>query len=83
MVRWIKDFLSNEKQGVVFSDNSSVWDDVTSSVPGSGSVFCLRATFFTIFINHLPELIKNQCKLYADDCKLIGIIKEDENLYIK
>jgi len=32
---------------------------------------------FTIFINDLPENIKNQCKLYADDCKLI-VVNENE-----
>ena len=35
---------------------------------------------FTIFINDLPEYIKNQCKLYADDCKLIGVIENEGGL---
>ena len=35
---------------------------------------------FTIFINYLPERPKNKCKLYADDCKLIGIVKDEGNL---
>ena len=77
LVKWIKGFLSNRKQRVVIGDNSSEWVDVTSSVP-QGSV--LGPLLFTIFINDLPENIKNQCKLYADDCKLIGIIEKEEDL---
>ena len=77
LVKWIKGFLSNRKQIVVIGDNSSEWVDVTSSV-SQGSV--LGPLLFTIFINDLPENIKNQCKLYADDCKLIGIIEKEEDL---
>ena len=43
--------------------------EVTSSVP----------LLFTIFINDLPDHVRNKFKLYADDCKLIGIIKESED----
>ena len=59
---------------MVNGDNSSEWVEVTSSVP-QGSV--LDSLLFTIFINDLPENIKNQCKLYADDCKLIGVIENE------
>ena len=79
LVRWIKSFLANRKQRVVIGDSSSNWEDVTSSVP-QGSV--LGPLFFTIFINDLPDKAKNQCKLYADDCKLIGIIKKDEDVQV-
>ena len=75
LVRWVKGFLSNRRQRVVIGDNSSEWVEVTSSVPqGSGPLF------FTIFINDLPENIKNQCKLYDDDCKLIGVIENEGDL---
>ena len=53
------------------------WETVTSSVP-QGSV--LGPLLFTIFINDLPNKIKNQSKLHADDCKLIVIANKDENL---
>ena len=31
---------------------------------------------FTIFINDLPKGVKNICKLYADDTKLIATVKD-------
>ena len=79
LVRWIKSFLANRKQRVVIGDSSSNWEDVTSSVP-QGSV--LGPLLFTIFISDLSDKTKNQCKLYADDCKLIGIIKKEEDVQV-
>ena len=55
----------------------SDWETVTSLVP-QGSV--LGPFLFTIFINYLPIKIKNQCELYADDSKLIGVVNKDEDL---
>ena len=79
-VRWIKGFLSNRRQRVVIGDNSSEWVEVTSCVP-QGSV--IGPLLFTIFINDLPENIKNQCKLYADDYKLIDVIENEEQISVK
>ena len=77
LVKWVKGFLSNRRQRVVIEDNSSKWVDVTSSVPQES---VLEPLLFTIFINDLPENIKNQCKLYADDCKLIGVVENEGDL---
>jgi hypothetical protein len=49
---------------------------VTSSVP-QGSV--IGPLLFAIFINDLPERIKNECRLYVDDSKLKGIIDKEED----
>ena len=68
-----KAFLTNRKQRVVIGDHYSCWEDVLSGVP-QGSV--LGPLLFIIFINVLPKLLKHLSKLFADDCKLIGIIKE-------
>jgi hypothetical protein len=77
LVKWIKSFLTGRKQRVIIGDNSSEWEDVTSSVP-QGSV--LGPLLFTIFINDLPDKVKNECRLYADDSKLIGVIEKDKDV---
>ena len=76
LVKWIESFLTGRKQRVLIGDNSSEWEDVTSSVP-QGSV--LGPLLFTIFINDLPDKVKNECKLYAVDSELIGVIEKDGN----
>ena len=77
LVKWIESFLTGRKQRVVIGDNSSEWEDVTSSVP-QGSV--LGPLLFTVFINDLPDRVKNECRLYADDSKLIGVIENEEDV---
>jgi hypothetical protein len=74
---WVKAFLSNRKQRVVIGDFKSDWADVLSGVP-QGSV--LGPLLFLIFINDMPGLVKHLCKLFADDTKLIGVIKSPSDL---
>ena len=73
LVRWIKAFLTNRRQRVVIGDNYSCWEEVLSGVP-QGSV--LGPLLFIIFINDLPKLLNHLSKLFADDCKIIGILRE-------
>jgi hypothetical protein len=73
---WCAAFLLNRTQRVVLGDSISDWLLVLSGVP-QGSV--LGPLLFLIFINDLVNGIKNNCKLYADDTKVISIIKDIED----
>ena len=79
---WIKNFLNERKQRVVLKDSFSHFHKVISGVP-QGSI--LGPTLFLIYINDLPDKLKNIVMIFADDTKLYGntnqcdIIQEDIN----
>ena len=74
MLEWIRAFLSGRTQRVILGDFISKWIRVLSGVP-QGSVLgpLLFIIFINDLINNLPEGCN--CKLYADDTKLISIIR--------
>ena len=77
ILNWLIDFLKNRTQRVVIGNNKSSWQDVTSGVP-QGS--CLGPLLFTIFINDMPKVVQHTLKLFADDSKLIAVIKNNLDL---
>ena len=46
---------------------------VLSGTP-QGSI--LGPTYFTVFINDLPDCVKSTCKVFADDTKIYNIVSE-------
>jgi hypothetical protein len=77
--KWLTNFLTNRKQRVVIGKATSEWLDVRSGVP-QGSV--LGPLLFVIFINDMPECTSNECKLFADDSKLISMVRNTRDLSI-
>ena len=71
----IRDFLSNRSMKVVVGGEFSQSCKVTSGVP-QGSV--LGPLLFLLFINDLPESVKSQVMLFADDVKLLGNANEGQ-----
>ena len=72
IVKWIEAFITDRRQRVVMGDSSSTWHKVLSGVP-QGSI--LGPLFFIIYINDMPDSLLHYCKLFADDSKLIAIIR--------
>ena len=64
--------MCNRRQRVVLGESISDWVSVTSGVP-QGSV--LGPLLFIIFINDLSDSLKNICEIFADDSKVLSIIK--------
>ena len=63
-LQFIKAFLSDRTQTVILENEKSTEVPVTSGVP-QGSV--LGPILFLIYINDLPDQIKSQVRLFADD----------------
>ena len=76
LLKWIEAFLSNRKQRVVVNDKLSGWASVTSGVP-QGSV--IGPILFLCYINDMPQQIKNEFKLFADDAKLFAYVKHQSD----
>ena len=62
---WINAFLDGRKQRVIRNGEESSWKDVT--IP-QGSV--LGPVLFVIFINDLPDVVKQSVQMFADDTKM-------------
>ena len=72
---WIRDFLRSRKQRVVVNSVKSEEARVGSGIP-QGSV--LGPSIFVIFINDLPENVRKEIKMFADDTQLYVRSDKDE-----
>ena len=71
----IFDFLSNRTFNVIVGDSKSNSFNVTSGVP-QGSV--LGPLLFLLYINDIPDNIKNDIFIFADDLKMIAKSREQQ-----
>ena len=73
---WIQSFLLNRKQRVRVMNNYSEWAPVTSGIQ-QGCV--LGLILFVIYINDLPDNLKSECYMFADDTKVFKDISDIED----
>lgn len=76
VIQWIKEYLSNRKQRVVLDGEKSQDMNVTSGVP-QGSV--LGPLLFFIYMNDVTAGITSSMRLFADDCVLYRIVKNQDD----
>ena len=79
-VVWIREFLTGRRMRVMVNGCASTWREVGSGVP-QGSV--LGPLLFLLFVNDLPDWIKTNIRLFADDAKVwrkISSLEDREEL---
>ena len=69
----LTNYLSGRFQRVVLNGQNSSWRPVMAGVP-QGSI--LGPLLFLIYINDLPNGLKSNAKLFADDTSLFSIVKD-------
>ena len=73
LIKLPENYLSNRLQRVVLNGQTSPWRPVLAGVP-QGSI--LGPLLFLIYINDLPNRLKSNMKLFADDTSLFTIVKD-------
>ena len=69
----IDNYLSGRFQRVILNGQTSSWRPILARVP-QGSI--LGPLLFVIYINDLPNILKSNAKLFADDTSLFTIVKD-------
>ena len=69
----LENYLSGRFQRVVLNGQTSSWRPVLAGVP-QGSI--LGPLLFLVYINDLPDGLKSNAKLFADDTSLFTIVKD-------
>ena len=67
MVNSLEDFLSNRKQRIILNGQCLSWANIHAGVPQV-------SLLFLIYINDLSSVIKNKCKLFADDKSSFSVV---------
>ncbi len=76
ILEWIRLFIKVRRQRVVVNGKKSSWRDVKSGVP-QGSV--IGPLLFLLFINVMPNEIKCNIRLFADDANIFKTVKNEED----
>ena len=69
----LESYLSNRFQRVLLNAQGSSWRPIFGGVP-QGSI--LGPLLFLIYINDLPNELKSNAKLFANDTSLLTIVKD-------
>ena len=74
---WLQSYLQGRLQRVVVNGQCSEWTDVKSGTPEGG---LLSPLLFSMFINHLPNVIsKSNILMFADDVKLFKQVNSNDD----
>ena len=68
-----ENYLSGRFQRVILNGQHSSWKAILAGVPQGSK---LGTLLFLIYINNLPNELKSNVKLFADDTSLFTIIKD-------
>ena len=69
----LENYFSGRFQRVISNGQNSSWKPILPGVP-QGSI--LGPLLFLVYINDLPNELKSNVKLYADDTSLFTIVRD-------
>ena len=75
LLNLIKHYLNDRSQRVLLNGQCSSWQPILAGVP-QGSI--LGPLLFLMYINDLPDGLKSNAKLFADDTSLFSVVKNKE-----
>ena len=75
LLNLIKHYLTDRSQRVLLNGQCSNWQPILAGVP-QGSI--LGPLFFLMYINDLPDGLKSNVKLFADNTSLFSVVKNKE-----
>ena len=73
----LENYLSDRLQRFALNGQTSLWRPVLAGVP-QGSI--LGSLLFLVNINDLPNELKSNAKLFADDTSLLTIVKDNRKV---